>query len=159
MEKNKPRILLVEDDPDHAELVERGFAEACPDCHITHVSDGEEALDYFHSKGGSADLEPDMGLDVVLLDLRLPRIDGFEVLRSIKTDERLRRLPVVVLSTSAAETDILKAYDCGANSYLVKPTSFVKYAELIRDIGAYWLRWNQRCRRNGRKKGASGTST
>ncbi len=143
MESEASRILLIEDDPDHAELVERGFAESRPDCKFYHVSDGEEALDFLFRRGRYVDFDPELELDVVLLDLRLPRVDGFEVLRALKADTRLRYIPTVVLSTSAAEADVRSAYDYGANSYLVKPTSFAEYADMLRDVGAYWLKWNR----------------
>jgi len=134
--------LLVEDNPDHAELILRSFEDHRVGNHIRHVPDGETALDYLFRRGKYADPEKSPRPQVTLLDLRLPRIDGLEVLRQIKTSEELCRIPVVVLTTSDAETDIAKAYDYHANSYLVKPVDFAKFSQMMHDLGFYWLGWN-----------------
>ena len=136
-------ILLVEDDPDHAELIIRGLQDNGVANRITHVSDGEAALDYLFRRGEYADAEKSPRPHLVLLDLRLPRIDGLEVLRQIKADEELRRIPIVVLTTSEANLDIAQSYDNPANSYLVKPVEFDAFRRMMRDLGFYWLVWNQ----------------
>ncbi|NLC71475.1 MAG: response regulator [Desulfuromonadaceae bacterium] len=135
-------ILLVEDNPAHAELVIRSFESQRVANKIYHVWDGEEALDYLLRRGNYADPEKSPRPNVVLLDLRLPKIDGLEVLREIKNTEGLKRVPVVVLTTSQAEIDASRAYDCHANSYLIKPLDFELFTKLMEELGFYWLGWN-----------------
>jgi len=135
-------LLLIEDNPDHAELVRRCVADARPDTDVRHVSDGQDALDYLLRQGPWSDPETSPRPRLVLLDLRLPRVDGFEILRRVKQDPALQRVPIVVLSTSAAEGDIRKAYELRANSYIVKPADFQEFQRLMRDLGRYWLGWN-----------------
>lgn len=135
-------ILLVEDNPDHAELVSRALLDQYPELQINHVSDGEVALDYLFKrqkfkKAGSAP-EPYF----ILLDLRLPKVDGLTVLNTIKTSEQLKHIPVIILTTSSAKKDTQKAYDLYANSYMVKPTSFKKFSSLMNKLGDYWLTAN-----------------
>lgn len=142
--QGKPvEILLVEDDPDHAELVVRILEDNQVSNQIRHISDGEAALDYLFQRGEYADEKGNPRPHLVLLDLRLPRIDGLEVLRQIKTDEELRRIPVVVLTSSQAESDIARASDHHVNSYLVKPVVFDDFRQMLRDLGFYWLVWDQ----------------
>ena len=136
-------ILFVEDNEDHAELVRRSMADHRVANTIRHVGDGAAALDYLHRRGEYEDPESSPRPHVVLLDLRLPKVDGLEVLRQIQEDEDLRRIPVVVLTTSEKETDIAKAYDYNANAYLVKPVDFSKFSDLLRDLGFFWLAWNK----------------
>ncbi len=136
-------ILLVEDNPDHAELVARSFREHRVANQIHHVIDGEAALDYLFRRGEYADPESSPHPHVILLDLRLPKIDGLQVLQEIKIDEKLCCIPVVVLTTSEAENDMARAYEHHANSYLVKPVDFGKFTELMDDLGFYWLGWNR----------------
>jgi len=143
MQGEAVQILLVEDDPDHAELIIRGLQDNGVANRIHHVSDGETALDYLFQRGEYADAETSPRPHLVLLDLRLPKIDGLEVLREIKADEGLRRIPVVVLTSSAAESDIAGASDNYVNSYLVKPVEFDEFRRMMRDLGFYWLVWNQ----------------
>lgn len=135
-------ILLVEDNSAHAELVIRSFESQRVANKIYHVWDGEEALDYLFRRGNYADAEKSPRPNVVLLDLRLPKIDGLEVLREIKNCEGLKRIPVVVLTTSQAEIDASRAYDCHANSYLIKPLDFELFTKLMEELGFYWLGWN-----------------
>lgn len=137
-------ILLVEDNSDHAELIMRSLDELSMECTIKHVKDGEEALDYLLRRKAYQDAKESPEPDVVLLDLRLPKIDGLEVLQNIKNDDSLRRIPVVILSTSEAEKDVSRAYDFHANGYLVKPLDFDKFMDLLKDFGNYWLGWNVR---------------
>ncbi|MDA8429168.1 MAG: response regulator, partial [Geobacteraceae bacterium] len=136
-------ILLVEDDLAHAEIVRRNFERSRIANRLIHVSDGQAALDYLYGREAFSDplLAPRPGL--ILLDLRLPKIDGLEVLRTIKADPDLSQIPVVILTTSAAESDVARAYDSHANSYLVKPVDFTQFVELMEVLGYYWLVWNQ----------------
>ena len=135
-------ILLVEDNEAHAELVIRGMRDQQVANRIHHVQDGEKALDYLFSRGAYADMEKNPRPNFVLLDLRLPRVDGLEVLRTIKTTPSLLRIPVVVLTSSDAESDIAISYDYHANSYIVKPLDFKTFTKLMKDLGFYWLGWN-----------------
>ena len=135
-------VLLVEDDPDHVELILRSFKDHRVANRINVVRDGEEALDYLFHRGEYADPEKSPPPQVILLDLRLPKIDGLEVLKEIKESENLCRIPVVILTSSGAETDVARAYDYRANSYVVKPVDFEKFSQLMDDLGFYWLGWN-----------------
>jgi len=135
-------ILLVEDNEAHAELVMRSFEHHRVSNQITHVQDGQAALDYLLNQGDYAQSAPELP-HVVLLDLRLPKVDGLEVLKRIKTNNKLIKLPVVILTTSAAEKDIAEAYEYHANSYVVKPMDFEKFEKLMDDMGYYWMAWNR----------------
>ena len=135
-------ILLVEDNEDHAELIKRSLAQNRVANQIIWVDDGEKALHYLFREGAYKDPKKSPDPNVVLLDLRLPKVDGLEVLGRIKADPELARLPVVILTSSAAETDIVKAYEFHANSYIVKPVDFLKFTQLMDDLGFYWLGWN-----------------
>ena len=135
-------ILLVEDNPDDVELTRLAFAEAGEPHRLHVVSDGAEAVEYLLGRGrhagrGSADLPA-----LVLLDLNLPRLDGREVLQAIRADDTTRRLPVVVLTTSAEPFDVEQAYALGANSYIQKPVAFERFVEVVRQVGRYWLSIN-----------------
>jgi CheY-like chemotaxis protein len=136
-------ILFVEDDDDHAEIALRSLAHHGVANVVRRATDGEEALDYLNRRGKFSDPATSPRPHVVLLDLRLPKRDGLDVLRFVKSDERFRRIPVVVLTTSAQESDIQRAYDFNANAYLVKPVEYPKFSELMRDLGFFWLVWNQ----------------
>ncbi|RMH16146.1 MAG: response regulator [Acidobacteria bacterium] len=144
MSDKAPTILLVEDNPAHAELVMRCFENHRLDNLIHHVVDGEAALDYLFRRGAYADPAASPRPSVILLDLRLPKIDGLEVLKTMKRTEagELARIPVVVLTTSHAQRDVDRAYAHHANSYLVKPLDFERLAEMLEDVGVYWLGWN-----------------
>ncbi len=137
-------ILLVEDNPDHAELVRRSLEGHRIANRILHVTDGEAALNYLFRKGSYADPAKSPRPQLILLDLRLPRIDGFEVLKQIKVSENTRDIPVVILTTSEAHTDVTRAYAHHANSYLVKPVDFDRFTEMMDILGMYWLGWNCR---------------
>jgi CheY-like chemotaxis protein len=143
MRQQQFNVLLVEDNLDHAELVIRSFSEHHLENTMHHVRDGEAALDYLFHRGLYRDAATSPSPDVVLLDLRLPKVDGLEVLKQVKADKYLRLIPVVILTTSAAEIDLVKAYEDYANSYLVKPVDFDKFTRLMSDLHAYWLDWNQ----------------
>ena len=135
-------ILLVEDNEDHAELVIRGMREQQVANIIHHVPDGEKALDYLFNRGGYSDPEKSPRPNLVLLDLRLPRVDGIDVLKTIKSAPEFLRIPVVVLTSSEAESDIAQSYDYHANSYVVKPLDFRSFTRLMKDLGSYWMSWN-----------------
>jgi CheY-like chemotaxis protein len=135
------RFLLVEDDDDHAELVQLALGENRIANTVDRVRDGAEAMAYLRQEGAFADKDLP---NVVLLDLKLPKIDGHEVLAQIKTDDELRSIPVVVLTTSQAEADKAKAYYNHANSYLIKPVDFENFHRMIKDLELYWGVWNQR---------------
>jgi CheY-like chemotaxis protein len=135
-------VLLVEDDADHAELVSRSLAENMRSCRIIHVSDGQAALDCVFRRGEWEEQEGPPNL--ILLDLRLPRVDGLSVLQEIKAAPELRHIPTVVLTSSAAERDVAQAYGRHANSYLVKPLDLGTFERLMTDLGLYWVTWNHR---------------
>lgn len=136
------RILLVEDNPDDAELTTAALHEHAGDVEIAVAEDGVEALEYLRSEGRFAD-RPGALPDVVLLDLKLPRLDGLEVLRQIRSDLRTRRLPVVILTSSTEEQDLARSYDGGANSYVRKPVDFDEFARVAERLGVYWLELNR----------------
>jgi CheY-like chemotaxis protein len=136
-------ILLVEDDPAHAEIVRRNFVNFRMANRLMHVADGQQALDYLFRRSEFQDSIHSPRPNLILLDLRLPKVDGLEVLKTIKADAELARIPVVVLTTSAAEVDMAKAYGNHANSYLVKPVDFPQFLKLMDALGYYWLVWNQ----------------
>ena len=136
-------ILLVEDDMAHAEIVRRNLEDFRVANKIVHVTDGQVALDYLFQWDRYADAVAHPKPSLILLDLRLPKVDGIEVLRSLKSDEQLRRIPVVVLSTSESDIDMANAYSYGANSYLVKPVDFQKFTQLLETFGYNWLAWNR----------------
>lgn len=136
-------ILLVEDDDAHAEIVRRNFEGFNVANRLVRVADGQAALDYLLHEGEFSGDRPAPRPGLILLDLRLPKVDGLEVLRVIKSSPGLERIPVVILTTSAAETDLVRAYDSHANSYLVKPVEFPKFVSLMQSLGYYWLAWNE----------------
>jgi CheY-like chemotaxis protein len=136
-------ILLVEDEDAHAEIVRRNFESCRMANRLLHVSDGQAALDYLYQRSGFSDPAESPRPGVILLDLRLPKVDGMEVLQIIKKDPKLHAIPVVILTTSKAEADVIKAYDNYANSYLVKPVDFGQFNQLMETFGFYWLAWNQ----------------
>lgn len=135
-------ILMVDDNPDFVELARRAFAKAGIANPLMVAEDGAEALDYLFGTGSWADRPHDPPI-VILLDLKLPKIDGLEVLRRLRADERTRLIPVVILTTSLEEQDIISGYDLGANSYIRKPVDFTQLAEVLRQAGLYWLAINQ----------------
>jgi CheY-like chemotaxis protein len=135
-------VMLVEDNVDHAELVIRTLEEHRIANQVRHFLDGQTALDYLFRRGEFASLQNPPLPHVILLDLRLPRVDGIDVLKSIKEDDALKIIPVVILTTSEAEKDVARAYYNHANSYLVKPVGFEEFKRLMDDLGFYWLGWN-----------------
>ncbi len=135
-------VMLVEDNVDHAELVVRTLEEHHISNKVLHFLDGQSALDYLLRRGDFSELTEIERPHVILLDLRLPRVDGMDVLKAIKEDADLKTIPVVVLTTSEAEKDVARAYYNHANSYLVKPVGFDDFKKLMDDLGFYWLGWN-----------------
>jgi two-component system response regulator len=136
-------ILLVEDNPDDVELTLRAFEKSRVANRIVVVGDGEAALDHLFATGAHAGRLPDEDPEVVLLDLKLPKVDGLEVLRRMRADARTRRLPVVVLTSSNEERDLVRSYDLGANSFVRKPVDFAQFVEAARQLGLYWLVLNE----------------
>ena len=135
-------VMLVEDNVDHAELVMRTLEDHKIANKIRHFTDGQSALDYLFRRGEFSNPKSSPRPHIILLDLRLPRVDGLEVLESIKQTEELKTIPVVILTTSEAEKDVTRAYSNYANSYLVKPMGFDEFRKLMEDLGFYWLSWN-----------------
>jgi len=142
MNRNR-NILLVEDNPDDVELTLRAFKESKLANEIVVVRDGKEALDYLFCEGAYAGRDPESAPEVVLLDLKLPKIDGLEVLRRLRADERTRRQPVVVLTSSGEQKDIVTSYDYGANSFIRKPVDYAQFLEAVKHLGLYWLVLNE----------------
>lgn len=140
---NPTHFLLVEDDDDHAEFFRRAMKDAKLAKNFSHVADGEAALAYV---GREPPFEAAIEPDVIILDLHLPKLNGLEVLRALKSDPATSDIPVVVMSTSDAAPDRKQAYEAHANSYLVKPMDVEKFHEMVRDLGLYWSVWNQRAR-------------
>ncbi|GAB6041841.1 response regulator [Endothiovibrio diazotrophicus] len=136
-------ILLVEDDPDDALLTLHALKEANICNHVDHVADGSEALAYLFRQGRYADRDPDERPALILLDLNMPKVGGLEVLKRIRADPSTRRLPVVILTTSNEDRDLLESYDLGANSYVRKPVDFDQFTEAARGLGMYWMLLNE----------------
>ena len=136
-------VLLIEDNPDHEELVRRAFAERSVRVSISVAHHGEEALDFLFRRGAFADAAKSPRPCLILLDLRLPRIDGLEVLSRIKSSPALQAIPTVVLTTSESEHDVARACAEHANSYLVKPVDFSRFEDLIGHVESYWLSLNR----------------
>lgn len=136
-------ILLVEDNPDDVKLTERALNKAHVLNKLVVAKDGAEALDYLFGTGNWADRDLSTMPQVVLLDLKLPKIDGLEVLRRIRADRRTKLLPVVILTSSKEEKDIISGYAMGANSYIRKPVNFNQFADSVRQLGLYWLILNE----------------
>jgi len=142
MEGEPVLVLLVEDNMDHAELVVRTLEDHRIANRIKHLLDGQTALDYLLRLNEFKDPESSPRPHMILLDLRLPRVDGLEVLKVVKDSDELKNIPVIILTTSEAERDMMRAYDHHVNSYLVKPVGFEDFNKLMNDLGFYWLGWN-----------------
>jgi CheY-like chemotaxis protein len=144
MNPNAVDVLLVEDDLDDAELTIWELKRHHMSNNLAHVKDGEEALEFLFATGKYADARNNYSLPkIILLDIQMPKIDGMEVLKNIKSDERTRAIPVIILTSSNQHPDIRTCYDLGATSYIVKPLSFERFSESIRNLGYYWLLLNQ----------------
>lgn len=136
-------ILLVEDDPNDAELALRAFKKHSDIDNVHWVKDGAEALDFLFARGEYAGRDGGHAPKVVLLDLKLPKIDGIEVLAQIKADPRTRSVPVVMLTSSEEERDVVETYRLGVNSYICKPVDFEKFVEIVSELELYWMVMNR----------------
>lgn len=143
MNENAVEILLVEDNPRDAELTLRAFKKNNLTNKIFVVKDGKKALDFIFSTGSYAHRKAEEKPKMILLDLKLPKIDGLEVLRKIKSDEQTKVIPVIVLTSSEEESDIVESYKLGVNSYIVKPVDFDKFVKSVSQLGLYWLVLNK----------------
>jgi two-component system, response regulator len=135
-------ILLVEDNAEDVELTQRAFRKSKVLNELTVVRDGEQALEYLFCTGAFAGRDPHQMPEVILLDLKLPKVGGLEVLRRVRTDQRTKRIPVVVLTSSTEDRDICSSYDLGANSFVRKPVDFTQFLEAAQQLGLYWLVMN-----------------
>jgi CheY-like chemotaxis protein len=142
-ENNPAELLLVEDNPQDLELALRALRKANLANRIHVARDGAEALDYVFCEGAYASRNASEGPKVILLDLKLPKVDGLDVLKRLKGDSHTRAIPVVVLTSSKEQSDIVESYNLGVNSYIVKPVDFERFTEAVRTLGLYWLLLNQ----------------
>ena len=140
---NETEILLVEDSPYDAEMTIRALTKRHLANKIFHVKDGEEALDFLLGTGQYASRKNSQHPKVVLLDLKLPKVDGFEVLRAVRSNERTQSIPVVVLTSSHEQKDVVESYKLGVNSYIVKPVEFENFSEAVAEVGCYWVLLNE----------------
>ena len=140
---NEVEILLVEDNPQDVELTLRALKKHNLANRVHVVKDGAEALDYIFASGAYAGRDIGKSPKVILLDLKLPKVDGLEVLQEVKADERTKTIPVVVLTSSREEKDMVESYKLGVNSYIVKPVDFNKFVDAVGDLGLYWLLLNE----------------
>jgi CheY-like chemotaxis protein len=136
------RILLVEDDPRDVELTLTALADYNLANEVTVARDGQQALDYLYSKGEFSS-RPQENPAVLLLDLKLPKIDGLEVLKQVKGDDRLKKIPVVVLTSSREEVDMMRSYELGVNAYVVKPVDFHEFVNAVKELGVFWAVINE----------------
>src|SRR2546421_4911545 len=136
-------ILLVEDNIHDAELTIRALKRRHLANNLVHVKDGAEALDFIFGQGAYAHRDIAKHPKVVLLDLKLPKVDGLEVLRAIKSDPRTKTIPVVVMTSSQEQQDLVDSYDLGVNGYVVKPVEFDQFSQVVSDLGCYWVLLNQ----------------
>ncbi|HET6243453.1 MAG: response regulator [Bacteroidetes bacterium] len=143
MDIYQKEILLVEDNPNDAKLVIMALKQDKVANNIIHVKDGEEALDFIFSKGSFSDRSTDNFPCLILLDLKMPKVDGIEVLQKIKADNLTKNIPVVIFTSSREDPDIKKCYELGVNSYIVKPMEFDQFAKVVKEVGFYWVLINQ----------------
>lgn len=143
MENADGEILLIEDNMSDAELTIRALKKSYIANKIVHLKDGVEALDYLFGEGPFATRDISIRPRVILLDLKMPKVDGIEVLRRVKSDERTRSIPIVVLTSSNEDPDVATCYELGVNSYIVKPVGFEGFYKAVSELGMYWLLLNQ----------------
>lgn len=136
---NSVEILLVEDSPRDSEVTIRALRKHNLSNHLVHVTDGQKALDWLFGTGEYAGRNTNYPPKVILLDLKLPKVDGIEVLRAIRSDPRTRRLPVVIMTSSREQQDVIHSYDLGVNSYVVKPVDFESFSRAVAELGHYWV--------------------
>jgi two-component system response regulator len=142
-ENNAVEILIVEDTPEDLELTQRALRKANLTNRIQVAHDGAEALEFIFGEGAHAGRKIEYGPKVILLDLKLPKVDGLEVLRRVKSDDRTKAIPVVVLTSSKEQNDVVESYQLGVNSYIVKPVNFEGFVSTVKELGMYWLLLNQ----------------
>jgi two-component system response regulator len=140
---NGMEILLIEDNPEDVEITLRAFRKHHIANRIHVVRDGEEALECLFSTGRYAENSPCQNTRLILLDLKLPKVDGLEILQKCKSDPRTKHIPIVVLTSSREEQDLARSYDYGVNSYVVKPVDFPQFSDAVRQLGLYWMLLNQ----------------
>ena len=140
---NEVEILLVEDNPGDAELIIRALRKVNLANHLIHVKDGEEALEFIFATGAFTGREKKNMPKVILLDIKMPKVDGIEVLRQIKANNETKRIPVVIMTSSKEEQDIIRSYELGVNSFVVKPVEFNDFAKAVSELGLYWVLINQ----------------
>lgn len=143
MDKNEVDILLVEDSLEDAEMTIRALKKVHLANNLIHLEDGQEALDFLNGKGKYTGRETNHKPKVILLDIKMPRVDGIEVLRQIKSSEEMRRIPVVIMTSSGEEKDMITSYNLGVNSYVVKPVDFEGFAKAVSELGLYWMLINR----------------
>ena len=141
-QNNIVEILIVEDNPQDLELTQRTLRKAKLTNHIHVARDGHEALAFLFCEGPYSERKIENGPKVILLDLKLPKVDGFEVLKRIKSDPRTRTIPVIALTSSKEQSDVIESYHLGVNSYIVKPVNFEQFSETVQKLGMYWLLLN-----------------
>lgn len=143
MEQHEIEILLIEDNPDEAELAIRSLKKHNIVNKLMHLDDGADAMDFIFPKDASAETDFHFNPKLILLDLKLPKVSGLEILSRLKQDPRTKMIPVVVLTSSKEDQDILESYKLGVNAYIVKPVNFETFARAINDLGLFWLIRNQ----------------
>jgi CheY-like chemotaxis protein len=143
-DEHETEILLVEDNPQDAELTLRALTKRHLANKVIHVQDGVEALDFIFGRGAYAGRDVKKQPKVVLLDMKLPKVNGLEVLRALKSNDATKTIPVVVLTSSAEQRDLVDSYQLGVNSYIVKPVEFENFSKAVSELGCYWLLLNQR---------------
>lgn len=142
--KHEFEIVIVEDNPNDAELMVRSLEKNLLANNLIVLEDGEQALDFIFCRGQYADRDLSESPKVIFLDLKLPKVDGLEVLKQVKSNEQTRKIPVIIVTSSKEDPDIVTAYNLGANSYVVKPVNFENFTETIKQLGLYWLVINEK---------------
>lgn len=140
---NEVEILLVEDNMTDAELIIRALRKVNLANNLVHVKDGAEALEFIFATGGFAEREKKNVPKVILLDIKMPKVDGIEVLRQVRANSETRLIPIVIMTSSKEEQDIVKSYQLGVNSFVVKPVNFTDFAKAVSELGLYWVLTNQ----------------